>query len=126
MMKGSMLKIPMAVVGVLAIVIFLIFAGESLGLPSDTPTQLSAVLPGMIIFFVGVVVIGTQGLSVFAFPGFLGIGIGLALLMGEMNTANIVIPSVAKGGLTLEQMQYFVIIVCGLFGAGIAGMSWDK
>jgi len=122
-MRKSELKIAATILMVVVIIMFFLYAGTYLGLPANTAEKFTMVLPGIVIFFIGVAGLVSQGRSIFALPAFLGVGIGLAILVGELNTQNIVVPSLATGGITVGQMQQFIIILCGLLGGVIAGSS---
>ena len=122
-MKNSTFKIVAAITAFLAIIIFILYAGTGLGLPANTNTQLIAVMPSILVFFISVGILVKTGASVFALPGFTGLGLGLALLMGTLEASAIYPVASIAGGASLQQVQWLVIILCSLVGGAVAAIS---
>ena len=118
-------KTLMAVVGLLAIIMFVMYAPATLNLPAGTTAKLIVVLPGLLLFFIGIGILVTQGVSVFALPGFGLLGIGVAFLLESIQT-NAIYPIVSVGGATIAQYQWIIIILCTMIGGVIAAMSRDR
>lgn len=116
----SILKITAGIVSFFAVIIFLIYAANYLGFAAGFATSLIMVLPGLIVFFVGCATLATQDLSVFAIPGFGALGIGIAILISEMNAQNIIIDNYIARGWTLLEIQLFFVIIFFLMGAVVA------
>ena len=121
-MKVSEIRMIMAVTLLLAVIVFTMYAGPTIGLPADTTEKLINVLPGIFVFFVGAALLAWQGVSIFSLPGFMALGIGLAVLIGEIE-AFAVYPVAPAGGPTLEQVQWIIIILCALIGGALAAVS---
>lgn len=122
-MKNSTLRIVMALTAFIAIVIFVLYAGTQIGLPAIANTHIIAVIPSILVFFISVGVLLSTGVSIFALPGFTGMGIGLALLLGTLENNGIYPIASIAGGATLAQVQLLVIILCALVGAAVAAVS---
>lgn len=122
-MKNSTFKIVAAIAAFLAIVIFILYAGNQIGLPVETNNKVIAVIPSILVFFISVGVLIKTGASVFALPAFTGLGLGLALLLGTMEAQLIYPVASIAGGATLPQVQWLCIIMCSLVGAAIAAIS---
>jgi hypothetical protein len=122
-MKSSTFKIVAAITAFLAIIIFLLYAGNQIGLPANTNTQLIAVMPSIMVFFISVGVLIKTGASVFALPAFTGLGLGLALLLGTLEAQLIYPVASIAGGATLPQVQWLCIILCALVGGAVAAIS---
>jgi hypothetical protein len=115
----SVLAIFMAVM-----VIYLFFQmgwANTLNLESGIGASLIAVFPGLFVTILGFVTIGSQFRSPLVVGGFGAVGIGLAVLFGEMYDANI-IDSTLLAGATMAQLEVITIIVSLLMG-GVAYAS---
>jgi hypothetical protein len=121
-MKGSTLKIAVAITAFLAIVMFINMAGTSIGLPAGTTDKLLFALPGIVVFFMGVITLATTGVSIFALPGFTALGLGIDILLGAVQT-HAIYPIEQIGGATIAQTQWIIVIFCALIGGIIAAMS---
>jgi hypothetical protein len=121
-MKSSTLKIVIAITAFIVIIMFINMAGTSIGLPANTSDQLLYALPGIVVFFLGVITLVMTGVSVFALPGFSALGIGIDILLGAVQTHNIY-PIEQIGGASIAQTQWIIVIFCALIGGIIAAMS---
>ena len=121
-MKNSTFKIVAAITAFLAIIIFIMYAGTEVGLPVNTNEKIIAVMPGILVFFIGVGILVKTGASVFALPGFSALGIGLAILLGTLQNSGIY-PVANVIGASLAQVQWLTIVMCSLVGGAIAAIS---
>ena len=121
-MKSSTLKIAIAVTAFIVIIMFINMAGTSIGLPADTSDKLLFALPGIVVFFIGVITLAMTGVSVFALPGFSALGIGIDILLGAVQTHGIY-PIEQVAGASIAQTQWIIVIFCALIGGIIAAMS---
>lgn len=121
----SELQVAVGIVSILAIVVFLVNAGSTLGFSSDFTDDIITVLPGVFVFIVGALMIMNMS-GVFYIPGFGMLGIGVAILLDEMNTAGVIVPELLTGSVTLEQAQVFIVIICLLIGAVVASTTWRR
>jgi len=125
MARNQTFKIVVAVLAFLAIVIFLLYGSDDLGLSTQTPVKMINVLPGILIFAVGAITLVRSGVSVFALPSFSALGIGMAVLLGSIENFAIY-PVHVTGGATLIQVQWIVIILTTMVGAIVAAMSGGR
>ena len=124
-MKNSTFKIVAALVAFIAIVLFVRYAGTSIGLSATITQQLLVVMPGVFVFFLGVGMLIKVGTGVFALPAFATLGIGLAILLGSIQTGGLY-PIETIGGATLQQVQLLVITMASLVGGMVAALSRGK
>jgi hypothetical protein len=119
---SDILKIAATVLLILVPIMFLIWAGPGLGLPADTPTRIIGVLPGIFVFFIGAFGLMTMKSPILVLPSIMAIGIGLAILAGELVAIGIV---TIIGDPSLIQIQYFFIVFCTLLGcvAAVIGVK---
>ena len=110
-------KIVGAILGVLIIAIFLVYAGDYVGIDAEVSTDLIGVFPGLCFIIVGCLILGTFRNEMFILPGFGAIGIGLAILLGEMNTFGIVVDVWITEGYNLIGLQGFSIVMSLILGA---------
>jgi hypothetical protein len=108
-------KIAAVAVSLVAVVATLTYGKTVLGLAADIDVSFAVLLPGLAIVGVGCVMVAiTPG--VFKFPSFFMIGLGVAVLLGEMNSLSLLTPTMLEG-LTVAQLQVWVIVVSLIFGA---------
>ena len=105
-----------------AIFIFMSFYAGSLNLPANTASMFMSVLPGVFVFFAGITSLWWAKVSLFALPGFAVLGIGVAILLGEIQTSGLY-PIVGTGDVTIAQFQWIIIILCTMIGAVVAAGS---
>lgn len=115
------LRIVSGILGIIVVVMFLMYAGTYVGFDAELTTDIVGVLPGLMVIFVGVIVLATQKLNTFALPGFGALGLGIAILLEEMNTHGIVVDDYITSGYTLVEIQAFFLIV--MFLTGIVAMG---
>ena len=108
---------------IVVVLIALIYMGTSLGFTQAMVIDFASLLPGLAVFVVGAVVIVVTGPGVFALPAFGTIGIGLALLAGEMNTVGVLIPDILTATFTIADLQLVVIVFFVLLGALVAAIG---
>jgi len=119
-MSTFMMVAAMALMAV--VVIFLVFYSTTLNLPTNTAEMFIAILPGLFLFFVGVMTLWMAKVSLFAFPGFTILGIGIAVLLGEIETSGFY-PIYVAGGPTIGQYQWAMVLLCSMIGAVVAAGS---
>lgn len=118
--KHADLRVVLSILLTVFIVLVLVYIGGDLGFDSEFVTDLISLLPGLFLFIVGAFVLMYQGTGPYAIPGFGILGVGLCLLMGYMNDAGILVPSMLVAGMTLAQVQLGVLVFCILIGAVVA------
>jgi hypothetical protein len=115
-----------AIVGVTAlamgIFIFLFWNSEFLfGSGSTVATNFIQLFPGILVFAVGMIVVMlTKG--IWNVPAMLLTGIGLCVLLGSMDKIG-AISAIMLGGLTMNEIYTWVIVLSGLFGAVLAAVT---
>ena len=114
------LKMVGAVAALLALIAFLVYGGDSLGLETDVETDLIALLPGIGIFVVGMFLVPQGGL--FALPGLGAMGVGLAFLLEEMYNLELISTEMLQG-LTIGEVQLWCIVLSLLIGAVVSGVT---
>ncbi len=114
------LKVVVAVVMVIFIVITLTYIGSDVGFTQDMQDDFITILPGLSIFVVGAFALAVIGSSVFAIAGFGVMGLGLAVLVEEMNTTEILIPDILTTSFTLGDLQITVLVFFILIGAVVS------
>jgi len=122
-MKNSTFRIVAAVTAFLCIIIFIMYAGTQVGLPANTNTMIIGVIPSLLVFFISVGVLIKVGASVFALPAFAGLGLGLALLLGTLQTSGLYPIASIAGGATLPQVQWLIIVLSSMIGAAVAAVG---
>ena len=119
---GGDLKIIFGVVGFLAIAMFVVLYGTTIGLTEEMGTQLVVLLPGIVLFFVCAIMIANVGVSVYFLPSMTLLGVSLAYLIGQLYTLEIlVIPT--SVGITVGSIQLMLIVVCALIGGALAAVN---
>jgi len=110
-------KIAASVLLVAVIFMFLLYAGEGLGIDSEVMNDIIIVLPGLSVIVVGCLILGTVRTPSFLLPGLGAIGVGFAILLGEMNDAGMVVDTFVANGFPLIGLQGFSIVFCLIVGA---------
>ncbi|MBW2671993.1 MAG: hypothetical protein JRD89_01090 [Deltaproteobacteria bacterium] len=111
------LQMVVPVVLVLVVVIILVLIGDYLGFAGTFTTDFVSVLPGLVVFVVGAGSLVVVGSTSFAIAGFAVMGIGLCILIDEMNTAGILIPDILTSTFTLDKLQLTILIFFIIIGA---------
>jgi len=106
----------------IAVFVFMSFYAGGLNLPVNTASMFLGVMPGVFIFFVGITSLWWAKVSLFALPGFAVLGIGVAILLGEIESTGLY-PIVGTGDVTIAQFQWIIIILCTMIGAVVAAGS---
>ncbi len=122
-MKISDLKIVMSILGVVIVILFLMYGGGYLGIDAEVANDMWGVLPGITGIGVGLMILTTRRLGTFSVAGFGVIGIGLVVLLGEMNTHEIIVDEYITAGWTLVEIQSLFIVICVLVGFVMAAVS---
>jgi hypothetical protein len=100
---------------------FLVNYGSTISVSAILGSNVIVVLPGLLITFLGIIaVVEAQG-GLGVVGCFALMGVGLAILLGEMYTVG-VIDDVLLAGATLVQLQAITIIISLLMG-GVAYVS---
>jgi len=118
--RQTELQTVIPVVLLLVVVVTLVLVGDYLGFTPTFTAGFVSVLPGLAIFVVGAGSLAVMGASSFAIAGFAIMGVGLCILVDEMNTAGILIPDVLTSTFTLEGLQLTILIFLVLIGAIVA------
>jgi hypothetical protein len=112
-------QIGLFLVAVSLLAIFAYLTGgyaADLGFNAAIGTNLTAIFPGLFVTILGLVSVARGG--PLAIGGFGAIGIGLAVLFGEMYTVGIITSGILAGA-TIVQVQTITIVVALLMG-GVA------
>lgn len=119
-MKQDM-KLVFLVGFVLVVFLTLFYLDSELGLPDTADTDFLLIMPGLICFAIGALLVGKLG-GLFALPAFSLIGVGLAILFESMYDLGIVNDAMISN-LTISQFQILVIAIAFLVGAVVSGVS---
>lgn len=105
------------IVSLVVVFLAMFYFAEDLGFDADMDTDFLQILPGLAAFVIGITLFAiTKGM--FAFPALMVVGMGLAHLFGTLDTMGM-ITSQMKTGLTIAQIQLWIIVIFSLVG-GIA------
>ncbi len=118
-------KIAATIAGLLAIIILFTTQGSGLGFDSDFTNDFISILPGISVFVVGAIMIALIPSPLFILAGFSGMGVGLAVLVDELNTATILIPEILTDDFTLNDWKIISILIFVLLGALAATFARD-
>ena len=121
MARDTTFAIAGTVVLFLAIIFFMLNYAPSLGFSPTSGTDLITILPGIAIFAIGILIIATVRNYLFFFPAITVMGIGFSFLMGELYDLGIVTPIMLEG-LSLSQLQLWIVIISALVGACVTGI----
>ena len=113
-------KVIVAVIMVIFIVITLTYIGGDIGFTQDMQDDFVSVLPGLSIFVVGAIIMAVIGPNMFVGAAFGVMGLGLSILVEEMNTAEILIPDILTTSFTLGDLQITVLVFFILIGAVVS------
>lgn len=111
------LKVVVSILGVVVIFLFLYYAGDEVGIDSKVMDDIMAVLPGLSAIIVGCLMLGVIRHVGFIIPGFAAIGVGFAILLGEMNDVGMVVDTWVTEGYALIGLQGFSIVASIVLGA---------
>lgn len=118
-------KIAAIIVGLLAIVILFTTQGSDLGFDSDFTNDFISLVPGIAVFVVGAIMIALIPSPLFILAGFSAMGVGMAILVDELNTAAVLIPEIVTTDFTLNDLKIVSILFFVLLGAIAASLSRD-
>ena len=110
-------KIAALVAGFLGIIILFVVSGDSLGFDSAFTTDFISLLPGITVFIVGAATISFLDSALFVLVGFSGLGVGMAIIVDELNTAGVLIPEIISSSFTLNDLKIATILVFVILGA---------
>jgi len=125
MRMDKTLKVVVTILMGIVVILFLVYGSTMLGLSTTIRDDIVDCLPGLSVFFVGMGILSMIGISPFAIAGFGIVGVGISLLLGEMNTTGLLIDDLL-GTITIAEAQGFVIVVSLMIGAVVSGISWLK
>ena len=84
----------------------------------DIADEYIGLLPSIILLTISVYGINhARGPAVIG--SFIMLGIGLAIMTGELNTMNILIPDILTPSLTLQKLQALIVVLATILGGGI-------
>jgi len=106
----------------IVIVIFIQQAGSDIGFGPTATADLIAFLPGIVLFAIGMILIGWMRAGLFSFPAITIMGIGLAFLFNGMYTRGM-ITTIMLEGLTIDQLMMWTVVIAALVGAVVAGLT---
>jgi len=114
-------KIPALVLLFVTVVLFFIYGGEQVGLPAETADTFIVCLPGLLVLGVAAMLL-PKG-DIWTAGGFIGIGIGFAILIGTAYSEDIVSDQMLTG-LTIAEEQILIIVV--MTALGLLSMAREK
>lgn len=112
------LKIVSAIIMIVVLILTLVYGKDMLGFSSDVDTTITSLLPGIFIVSTSFIFLSVIR-GIFYFPAMGALGVGFAVLLGEMNDLSL-ISSDMLSGLTIGQVQVWCIVLGLVFG-GIVG-----
>ena len=117
MVKLKELLTVLPIVSLVVVFLAMFYFADDLGFDADIDTDFLLLLPGLAAFVIGITLFAiTRGM--YAFPALMVVGVGLAQLFGTLDTMGM-ITSQMKAGLTIAQIQLWIIVIFSLVG-GIA------
>lgn len=112
-----------AVIPIISLVIIflaLFYFGDELGFDTDIDVDFLQVLPGLVGVVIGLALFAlTRG--TYAFPSLMLVGFALAFLFGTLDDMGMITTEL-KVGLTIEQIQLWIIVLFGLTGGVVNAM----
>jgi len=117
-------KIVAAVGMFIAIFYFLISYSTNLGFDTDIGTDFIVVFPGLFVSIVGFLVVARIS-GLYSLPGMAAVGIGIAFLMEALYDLGYITTQMMTG-LTIGEIQMWVIIIACFCGAIIASVTSGK
>lgn len=109
------------IVSLFVVFIAMFYFAEDLGFDADMDTDFLLLLPGLAAFVIGIALL-TVTKGTFAFPAMMVIGLGLAYLFGTLDTMDMLTTEL-KAGLTIEQIQLWIIVIFSLVGGIVNAVS---
>lgn len=113
------------VVAILAVVVFLIYGGDTLlGFSSSFKSDIVYLLPGLTVFGIGAyMVASTRGFVLMA--GFAFLSLGTAYLAGQMNALGVWVPELLTPTFAIAELQISIIVLGFVIGAVFAAATRD-
>ena len=103
---------------IIAILMFIVLAGNRWGF--DFALEYVSLIPSMILIMMSIY--GIINNTDFVLMGsFFMLGIGFAVMTGQLNTLGIIIPSLITPTLPLRYLQLVIIVFNGIIGAVFSG-----
>lgn len=96
------------------ILIFLVISGDQFNL--NFQNEYVQMIPSMVLIIVGMFGLGDTK-SYMVMGGFMLVGIGFALMTGQLNIMGILVPSLITPVLSLQNIQLLIIVFSGIVGA---------
>jgi hypothetical protein len=103
------------VMGLITVGLYLTQYGATLNLDAIITSEYMALLPGVFIFTLGMIGIAIST-GAFILPSCAAVGISLALLIRTLDDLGLITTAMLSG-LTIEQTQTWIILICSLMGA---------
>lgn len=110
------LRIVMSALMIVIILMILLYLGTEFGFTAAMIDDFAMLIPGLIFFVIGAFILSLTGTGMFALPAFSVVGMGLAMLAGEMNTLGVLIPDILTATFTIADLQLVIIIFFLLMG----------
>ena len=120
--RATEIRVVAGFIGIIAIVIFLLLAGDTMGFDTTLATDLIQLIPSIVVIFIGAYFI-TLSSDIFTIGGFMAVGMGLAYMTETLNDMSILIPDLLSVSLTLTDLQLLLILCSALVGAAFAGVK---
>ena len=117
-----------SIVGVTAlgmgIFVFLYFFAPTIGFSATLATNFVQLFPGILVFGIGMIVV-VLARGIYAVPAMLLTGVGLCVLLNSLDQAG-AISTIMLGGLTMNEIYLWTIVLSGLFGGILAALTTGK
>ena len=99
---------------IIAILLFMVTVGVDFNL--DIQDDFIPMIPSLVLIVSGIFGIAdTRGSMVMG--GFMVLGVGFAVMTGQLNTMGILIPDLITPSLTLQNIKLLLIVFSGIIGA---------
>jgi len=120
-MKWNTMKIATLILIIVVTFLTLFYSGDILGLSPTIDSDYITLVPGLFIFIIGAGATWTVR-GVYQFASMSCVGIGVAILIGDMHTLGLVTEELLAG-LTLAQLQLWTIVISGIAGGIIVASN---
>ncbi len=99
---------------IIAILMFIVIAGNTWGF--DFALEYVSLMPSLILIMMSIYgIMNTHDFVLMG--GFMMLGIGFAVMTGQLNTLGILIPDLITAALPLRYIQLIIIMFSGIIGA---------
>jgi hypothetical protein len=99
---------------IIGFIIFMLYAGPSLNLTTNSTDDIIAAIPGIFVFTISIITL-TRVKGVYLMIAMLGMGVGLAITLYSLYQTGLVIDTMLWG-ITLEQNMALIIVISGIIG----------